>query len=289
MTAAGNEHSLTAVYSAFGERYTRMAAISSYSLKRHNPWIRTRIHTNMKIESPVFDEIVLEVPAGQLPQSKSSKLTKMKAIMEADSALTLYLDCDTYIAGSLRDLTRLRPADIYAAFDTWQFPEIYRLHNNGLPLIDPNPAEPYFNCGVLLVRSTEMSRRLLQQWSARFSENSDANLDQLFFREEAHAGYATVGALPTIYNCRLGDPIGISGYIRISHALTPYDLDKWRVSLPFVTDFANSTYLNRVFTPSNGRMAYMKTDFSVSEVNIADHVAVTECPEYLSPPISFLS
>lgn len=287
MTVPESEHSLTAVYSAFGERFVQLAAISSYSLKRHNPWIRTRIHTNKKIKSPVFDEIILEKPDDRFSQSKNAKLTKMRAIAESSSPLTLYLDCDTYIAGSLTDLTRLRHADIHAAFDTWQFPEIYRLYNNGHPRIDPNPGEPYFNAGVLLVRSTDQSRKLLNRWSQRFRDDSDMTLDQLVFREEAYAGYASIAVLPTIYNCRVGDPISVSGHIRISHASAAHNPADWRRSLPFITDFINSTHLNRVYVPFDGKMTCMNTDFSPHELSLSDHVAISETQEYLSPEISF--
>lgn len=287
MTPTDNGHTLIAVYSAFGEHFIQLAAISCFSLKRHNPWIRTRIHTNMKIKSPLFDEIVLEEANESFSLPKSAKLTKIKALAESNSAPTLYLDCDTYIVGSLADLTRLRPADIYAAFDTWQFPEIYRLHNNGLPRIDPNPGEPFFNTGVLLVRPSDQSRRLFDRWSQRFRDDSDITLDQLIFREEAYAGYASIGVLPTIYNCRVGDPIGVSGRIRISHAVAPHNPDDWRRSLPFITDFINSTHLNRVYVPFDGKMTCMNTNFSPYEVRLADHAAITEKPDYLSPNLSF--
>lgn len=279
---------LTAIYVAFGEQFIRSAAISSYSLKRHNPWIRTKIYTNTQIKSPVFDEIVFEYSDARFPESKSAKLLKMRAIAEANECSTLYLDCDTYIVGSVADLTRLAgTADIYAAFDTWQFPQIYRLHNNGQPLVDPSPAEPFFNCGVLLVRPTKSSHKLLDRWSKRFGESKDLMLDQMIFREEAYAGYASIGVLPSIYNCRLGDPISVSGHIRIAHAANSYGTEEWRRSLPFVTDFVNSTHLNRVYTPLDGRMVVLNMDFSSSVLKIADHVAISEKPDFLTPTLVF--
>jgi hypothetical protein len=77
----------------------------------------------------------------------------------------------------------------------------------------------------------------------------------------------------------LGDPISVSGYIRIAQA------EEWRLSLPFVTDFVNSMDLNRVYTPLDRRIVVLNTDFLSSVLKIADHIAIAEQPQSLKPAL----
>jgi hypothetical protein len=275
-------------YSALGRQHVREAAISSWSAKRHMQGIPITIVTNVPAECPHFDRVLPVETRMSTDLVRAAKYNKVTAILAAPTDCVLYADADTYFLDDVSEVwSSTPPFDIAAAYDTWQFPEIYRQINNGLPYQDPSPACPYFNCGVLFIRKSAAVRRFLEKWATDTLEDDRLNRDQLLFREYIYASGLRIHVLPTIYNARLVEPIHLSGAIKIAHAYSGVESDCWTKSTPFIADFLNSTIHNRIYSPHDGRLTSIEYMIGVKERHLSEHQATREREEFLYPKLKF--
>ncbi|HET6437128.1 MAG TPA: putative nucleotide-diphospho-sugar transferase, partial [Anaeromyxobacter sp.] len=242
---AGGRAPFVIVYTALGGDHVHEAAISAYSAKRHMPGIRTLLFTDRDVACPYFDEVhAAPAPQGALGE-RSAKSRKVDAALGAHAERVLLVDSDTYFLGEVSHVWETRrPFEIAAVHDTWQYVEIYRRLNGGLPEDAPDPAEPFFNCGVLFLRKTEGTVALLERWRDRFLADARITRDQLIFRELVYSSGIAMHVLPSIYNARAGEPIHLSGRVRVLHRYSTGHLG-FRRSSPFLGDFLNSTEQNR--------------------------------------------
>lgn len=271
-------------YTALGVDHVREAAISAWSAKRHMPGVRTVLVTDRSVSSPWFDE-VRRVQPDEGDPSRAAKLSKLAAVEAAPGERVLVIDADTYFLDDVSDVwSSARSFELAAVYDTWQYGEVYRQLCGGRPVRDPPPSEPFLNAGVLFVTKTRRMRKLLARWHAGFAADPLLTRDQLVLRELVWASNLELRVLPNIYNARAGEPLHLSGRIRILHRYSLAALG-WRRSSAFLGDFLNRTEHNRVFLPGEGRMVTLELDGKAEEHRIEAHEARLEREEYLHPAL----
>ena len=288
MIKKSREAEFTIVYVALGRHHIREAAISSWSAKRHMPGVAVSIVTDEPVSCPHFDRVLPFDGKTSEHHVRVAKLNKVNAILSAPTECVLYADADTYFLGDVSDVWTSAPRfDIAAVHDTWQYAEIYRQINHGMPHDDPPPACPFFNSGILFVNKTEAVRAFLEKWAIDTWQDKRLSRDQLLFREYIYNSNLRVHVLPNIYNARFAEPIHLSGQIKIAHGYSGVERSNWRESSPFISDFLNSTYHNRIFSPHDGRLISIEYLGGTHKRFLSRHYAIREREEFLYPDLRF--
>lgn len=278
---------ISIVYSAIGREHVLQAAISAWSAKRWMPDAVTVLVSDQAVESPYFDHTQQFIPSDADP-GRAAKIAKIYAIRTAATEQILYVDNDTYFVADVTSIFDDRQSfDIAAVLDTWQFPEIYRNTNNGLPLRDPPASQPFFNSGVLFINKSKKLEEFLDRWMNPFIYNNSMKLEQMYFREAIYSAGLSVRVLPATFNARIGEPSLFSGEIHIAHCALGSS-DKWETSVPFVTEFLNQHKFNRAWVPTEAKMFSMDMNAHVESQELASFSSIKEEPRYLDPDVSFV-
>lgn len=279
---------LEVVYAALGREHVVEAAISAWSLKLQMPNVTVSLTTDQMVECPYFDTVkTIRSRDRNVSPSKFAKLHKMIAINSSSADNIVYLDSDTYITSDIRDVSS-SIYDIAACHDTWQFSQIYRQFNNGLPSVDAPAHHAFLNGGVLFVKRTPSALRLIDQWGKIYGGNDKIDRDQLVLQELAYDPELRLLVLPNTFNVRAAEHIHISGPIRILHMYSNRLSKNWSDTSAFRADFLNKTERNRVFTSHDGRLVWIDEDFITREDHLNNHKCRTEREEYLHPKVDFI-
>lgn len=276
---------ISVVYSAVGQHHVREAAISAWSAKRWMPDAITVLVSDQNVSSPHFNKTFV-VPPFDKDASRAAKIGKAHAIRCAETEQVLYVDSDTYFVADVRPVFNDRESfEIAAVHDTWQYPEIYRKINNGMPYFDPPDSEPFFNSGVIFLNKSAKIDEFLDRWICPFANNSDIKLEQMLFREAIYSSNLSTRVLPSTFNARIGEPNFFSGRIKIAHRRLG-SLVQWSTSVPFITAFLNQYTFNRLWDPVEGRMQYLDMEFNQGWVSIADFSGAEEEKFFLAPNVT---
>ena len=278
----------TIVYSAFGRRFIREAAISAWSVKRSMPSAPTYILTNEPITCPYFDQIEVSqsTEAGTL-EDQRGKSSKASAILRCLGRDCLFLDADTYVIENVSDVFHSPlPFDIAGCHDTWQFPAIYKLKSRDKRDPIHPPCHPYINTGVLFVRKNDNVVKLMKSWEAACMNEPN---DQLAFADVLYKSDVRFHALPPVYNARAGEPIHLSGRLKILHKFAEADKADNESNSVFVADYLSKTELNRIYNPSTGEMKVVVPYFGIVDELRGLHSLQHEREEFLHPELNFPS
>jgi hypothetical protein len=179
------------LYVAMGQAHVDVARRSAQSAKRANPGIGTAIFCGEDDDASGFDQAFV-IPDG---------LTRPKVDLLPDSPFdeTLYLDNDTLVR---TDITSM--FDLLDKFDMcgshvqlWHRPR----HNKKWRVEVPD-AFPEINCGVLLYRKVEATKKFFRDWSNAFAQ-AGFGVDQVTFRELLWSSDLNFYVFPPQYNKRV--------------------------------------------------------------------------------------
>lgn len=195
---------LHVVYVATGEAYYREALLSAASVRESNPGARVTIVSDREHEKAEG------VRFQQLAGARFSMRDKIAGLLclGDDAGAFVYLDSDTYVAGSL-----LPAVEALSRFDLGGAVCEVRVTPRGVcgdfdfDYTDVPRAFPELNTGVLAMQDSPALRDFLRQWLRIFDEeNAEGRrfwVDQPSFRKALFQGGLRFFALPAEYNMRL--------------------------------------------------------------------------------------
>ena len=178
-------------------RYVDLLLGSAASLKQAMPSLPITAFSQFPVQSPLFEEVVTVQPTG------AGFFDKCKLMRESPYERTLFIDADTSVLQPIPELFSLLDQ-----FDCAATHEEYcntDWHNH-YPRPDIPDSFPEFNTGVLMLKKSELTNRLLEQWGTLYLEHLKQKPgwpvnDQPFFRVAAYYGDVRIATLTREYNC----------------------------------------------------------------------------------------
>ncbi len=174
------------VFASTGESYTGLARRSARNLRQVMPQAQIDLFTDQPITDPVFDRIHPVTPGFFRP--------KMEALARSRFERTVYLDTDVI---ALDDVS-----DLFALLDRFDIAGAHMAYrNSGLAVTDQTVPDsfPQINGGVLAVKRSPATQKLLQDWRAQVRD-SGAGFDQPVLRRLLWDSGLRLAVLPMEYN-----------------------------------------------------------------------------------------
>lgn len=208
------------IYIATGAKYADEAAASLATLRRHELDLPATLFTDVPGARGAFTSVVRV----EDPKSHPRKVFHAKVAYTAHTPYerTLFLDTDTHVCGTLREvfavLDRFEVAGVHA-------PNRVPGRHKGIPQYVPDTFAQ-LNSGVLLYRKSRRTSAFLADWLRRYHEHDFPHFfgDQQELREALWDSDIQLGVLSTEWNCRFQFGVAVQGPVKILHGRHP-DMD----------------------------------------------------------------
>lgn len=201
------------IYIATGQRYAAEAARSLASLRRHEPDLPVTLFTDVRQEHPGFTSVVYVEDHRNHP--RKAFYAKVAHMGDSPYERTLFLDTDTHVCGSVRE--------VFDVLDRFEFagahaPKRIPGRKSGLPQVVP-ASFTQLNSGVLLFRKSKPVAALLADWLTRYHAHDFPHFfgDQHELREALWVSDVQLGVLSTEWNCRFLWAVTVEGPVKILH------------------------------------------------------------------------
>jgi hypothetical protein len=250
------------------------------------PDSQIHILTDQKFVCEHFDRILTaENSVDSTSSDRQGKAGKAQAVMNCLSDNCLFVDVDTYFAGSVGEVfDSTMNFDIAAVHDAWQFAEIYQKKSPTNRLPQHPQHHPYFNTGVIFFRNSAKVKRFLEGWLRACK--MDPN-DQLAFADCLYVSDLNIHTVPNVYNARTAEPIHLSGRLKILHKYS--EKTKPLLNNALVDDLLSADIHNRIYLPQEGRLIVLVPYVGLQEKQRSEHTMVRENENFLHPKIEFFS
>jgi hypothetical protein len=222
-------------------RYVDLLLTSAASLKKAMPELPITAFSQFPVESGLFESVVRVEP------SKDGFYDKSKLIQNSPYERTLFIDADTFVLEPVPELFAL--LDHFDCAATHEEYVSTDWHNR-YPRIDIPASFPEFNTGILMLKRSERTVRLLDDWGSLYRKYLDekpgvAINDQPFFRVAAYFSDARIATLTREYNCKFRGQGYLNGRVKILHGHVEFKLD--RVFLDKAATVLNRSIKPRVY------------------------------------------
>lgn len=226
------------IYVATGAGYLDLARQSARSLRASNPDIAVDVFTDQTgaADLAIFDQ----VHAVPVVHSRA----KLECLPLSRFQRTLYLDCDTLVAGDLGDVWNLADRfDLAMAHDVRRASDLIR---EGRDVVTPY-AFPQLNSGVILYRKSKATAVFFADWAQQF-HRSGLQRDQIVLKDLLWHTDIRFYVLPPEFNLRrvtlldAWEPLDAEIKIIHSHRLMDHLRDS---AAPRISDFADLVRLER--------------------------------------------
>lgn len=174
---------------ATGEKFRRMAISAARSLKRHHPDIPIDLYTDIPLDDPAFDRVVMLNDLGPRPRFEALRRCRFDRVV--------MLDVDIIAVAPIYEVF-----DVLERFDLAMVLDQFRNGDAATRLWreDIPDAFPQYNAGLVGVRMSDQTRDFIDQWEAGYAEHS-VGVDQPVMREILwNNSHLRVAALPPEYN-----------------------------------------------------------------------------------------
>lgn len=249
-----------ALVSGESDYYAEQAMVSMHTLRQHNPecfivlatddeTLRVIERHGLKIMDYVSECVTINSPNGFTPLQRSRYVkTLIRRCIEGDF---LYLDCDTVILGSLKELEHFSGDVAGTLFRHVRHWEKGKLPDRLIEFYDITKIkenldfEFYCNGGVIYCKDNEKGHRLFDAWHNCWLESSTKygyDFDQMnLWRANVLSGNIMT-ELPGEYNCQMIYSSRVMEYVldcKVFHYQT------FSIHCPFLP-FKNPEVLNRI-------------------------------------------
>lgn len=187
------------LYVATGEKYIKECIESAKSAKSVMPDVSITLHTDINIESDLFDYIE------HIENPRHSFIDKIGPLLHTKYKKTLFIDTDTHFLDDINDLSLLLDKfELGVAHAPWRLPpwEGWESHN----LKDVPISFPELNTGVIAYRLTSSVKTLFNTWKNNYTKQLKYKLspknDQPAFRHSLYYSNVKFTILPPEYNFR---------------------------------------------------------------------------------------
>jgi len=203
------------------QRYVDLLLGSAASLKRTMPDLPITVFSQFPVESSLFEEVVTVKPTG------SGFFDKCELMKRSPYERTLFIDADTSVIQPVPELfSLLDHFDCAATHEEY----VNTDWHNQYPRPDVPCSFPEFNTGLLMLKRSERTLRLLEHWGALYREHLQTKPDQPvndqpFFRVAAYYGDARIATLTREYNCKFRGQGYLNGTVKIVHGHVEFKLD----------------------------------------------------------------
>ena len=203
-------------------RYRNLLINSATSLRLAMPELPITVFSEFPVESDVFERVV------RVESSGDGFYDKTLFLQQSPYDRTLFIDADTYIHSSLRELF-----EILDRFDCAATHEEYLNTDwwSQYPRPDIPSSFPEFNTGVLAFRRSPPMDRTLRAWSNLYKTFIDSTPggkinDQPFFRAAVYENDVRIATLTREYNCKFRGQGYLNGGVRVLHGHVDLRLDR---------------------------------------------------------------
>lgn len=202
-------------------RYVGLLLGSAASLKRAMPDLPITVLSEFPVESPLFEKVTVVKPSGV------GFLDKCKLMQDLPYERTLFIDADTSVLQPITELFSLLDRfDCAATHEEY----VNTDWHNQFPRPDIPCSFPEFNTGILMLKRSAGTARLLEHWSNLYQEHLKEKPDQPindqpFFRVAAYYGDARIATLTREYNCKFRGQGYLNGKVKIMHGHVELKLD----------------------------------------------------------------
>lgn len=202
-------------------RYVGLLLGSAASLRRAMPDLPITVFSQFPVESDIFERVVLIQPTRQGFYDKS------KFILQSPYERTLFIDADTRVIAPVPELfTLLDHFDVAATHEEYLSTDWHDQY----PRPDIPPCFPEFNTGVMMLKRSERTQRVLERWSSLYGDYLQDHPgqpinDQPFFRAAAYDGDLRIATLTREYNCKFRGQGYLKGLVKIMHGHVDLELD----------------------------------------------------------------
>jgi hypothetical protein len=202
-------------------RYVGLALGSAASLKKAMPGLPITLFSQFPVERQLFEKVVVVEP------TKDGFYDKSRLIQSSPYERTLFLDADTRVLEPVPELFSL--LDHFDCAVTHEEYVSTDWHNR-YPRPDIPSSFPEFNTGILLLKRSDRTQRMLEQWGSLYRQYLDENPaqpinDQPFFRVAAYYGDARIATLTREYNCKFRGQGYLNGKVKIMHGHVGFELE----------------------------------------------------------------
>lgn len=202
-------------------RYVDLLFQSAASLKSAMPELPITVFSEFPVESRLFEKVVLVKPSG------AGFFDKCELMRDSPYERTLFIDADTSVVRPIPELfSLLDQFDCAATHEEYTNTDWH----NQYPRPDIPSSFPEFNTGVLMLKRSDRTTRLLEQWGKLYREHLASHPDQPindqpFFRVAAFYGDVRIATLTREYNCKFRGQGYLNGEVKIAHGHVEFKLD----------------------------------------------------------------
>jgi len=202
------------------KRYVNLLLTSAASLKRAMPELPITVFSQFPVDGAELSNVITVAP------TQDGFYDKAMLIRQSPYERTMFIDADTFVVEPVPELFSLLDRfDCAAAHEEYLNTDWFNYYARQ----DIPQSFPEFNTGVLMLRRSERTDRLLGDWGKLYHEyltgKPDKQInDQPFFRAAVYDSDVRMATLTREYNCKFRGQGYLNGPVKILHGHVKFEV-----------------------------------------------------------------